>query len=71
MELPNAFHNIMIVNSRTALVRDPYARWCGRGGAVRRPSIPIMTSVVVAALCYQQRVVLHFVNQSMLVIDSA
>lgn len=26
---------------RTAVVRDPYARWCGRGGAVRRPPIPI------------------------------
>ena len=24
---------------RTAEVRDPYARWCGRGGAVRRPPI--------------------------------
>jgi len=21
---------------------DPYARWCGRGGAVRRPPIPII-----------------------------
>jgi RNA-directed DNA polymerase len=27
--------------SRTAVVRDPYARWCGRGGAVRCPPIPI------------------------------
>jgi hypothetical protein len=27
---------------RTAEVRDPYARWCGRGGAARRPSIPIV-----------------------------
>src|SRR5262249_879683 len=26
---------------RTAEVRDPYARGCGRGGAVRRPPIPI------------------------------
>jgi hypothetical protein len=26
---------------RTAAVRDPYARWCGRGGAVRCPPIPI------------------------------
>ena len=26
---------------RTAVVRDPYARWCGRGGAARRPPIPI------------------------------
>src|SRR5262249_2118550 len=23
---------------------DPYARWCGRGGAVRRPPIPINPS---------------------------
>src|SRR5262252_8951922 len=27
---------------RTAEVRDPYARWCGRGGVVRRPPIPIV-----------------------------
>ena len=27
---------------RTAEVRDPYARWCGRGGAARRPPIPII-----------------------------
>ena len=26
---------------RTAVVRDPYARWCGRGDAARRPPIPI------------------------------
>src|SRR5712671_1699713 len=26
---------------RTAVVRDPYARWCGRGGTVRCPPIPI------------------------------
>jgi len=26
---------------RTAVVRDAYARWYGRGGAVRRPPIPI------------------------------
>jgi len=25
----------------TAEVRDPYARWCRRGGVVRRPPIPI------------------------------
>lgn len=24
-----------------AVVRDPYARWCGRGGVARRPPIPI------------------------------
>ena len=23
------------------MVRDPYARWCGRGGVARRPPIPI------------------------------
>ena len=27
---------------RTAVVRDPYARWCGSGGAARRPPIPII-----------------------------
>ena len=26
---------------RTAVVRDPYARWCGRRDAVRHPPIPI------------------------------
>jgi hypothetical protein len=26
---------------RTAVVRDPYARWCGTDGAARRPPIPI------------------------------
>ena len=30
---------------RTAVVRDPYARWCGRGGTARCPPIPIMTSM--------------------------
>jgi hypothetical protein len=24
------------------VVRDPYARWCGRGGAARCPPIPII-----------------------------
>jgi hypothetical protein len=24
------------------VVRDPYARWCGRGGVARRPPIPIV-----------------------------
>ncbi len=24
------------------MVRDPYARWCGRGGVARRPPIPIL-----------------------------
>ena len=27
---------------RTAVVRDPYARWCGRGGTARCPPIPIV-----------------------------
>ena len=27
---------------RTAVVRDPYARWCGRGGTARCPPIPII-----------------------------
>jgi hypothetical protein len=27
--------------NRTALVRDPYARWCGRGEVVRPLTIPI------------------------------
>lgn len=34
----------MLVNHSTDLNRhgtDPYAWWCGRGGAVRCPSIPI------------------------------
>ena len=31
---------------RTAVVRDPYARWCGRGGTVRCPPIPITLNVV-------------------------
>jgi hypothetical protein len=34
---------------RTAAVRDPYARWCGRGGAVRRPPIPIRTATAAKA----------------------
>jgi hypothetical protein len=32
---------IDLVN-RTALVRDPYARWCGRRGVVRPLPIPII-----------------------------
>ncbi|WP_352503573.1 group II intron maturase-specific domain-containing protein [Mesorhizobium sp. M0012] len=32
------------LTGRTAVVRDPYARWCGRGGAARRPPIPINPS---------------------------
>jgi len=31
--------------SRTAEVRDPYARWCGRGEAVRLPPIPILFDI--------------------------
>src|SRR5271166_3008180 len=30
---------------RTAAVRDPYARWCGRGGTVRCPPIPIFGQI--------------------------
>jgi len=30
-------------------VRDPYARWCGRRGAARRPPIPIKTPLRNAA----------------------
>jgi len=26
---------------RTAVIRDPYARWCGRGGTARCPPIPM------------------------------
>jgi hypothetical protein len=29
---------------------DPYARWCGRGGAERHPPIPI--NVLYVALCF-------------------
>ena len=29
------------------MVRDPYARWCGRGGAARRPPIPINNDFLV------------------------
>jgi competence protein ComEC len=31
---------VKLIN-RTAVVRDPYARWCGRRGIVRCPPIPI------------------------------
>ena len=31
------------------MVRDPYARWCGRGGVARRPPIPIIDLVLEAA----------------------
>jgi hypothetical protein len=30
-----------VLINRTAVVRDPYARWCGRGEAVRPLPIPI------------------------------
>jgi len=29
------------LTSRTALVREPYARWCGRNGVARLRPIPI------------------------------
>jgi hypothetical protein len=29
------------------VVRDPYARWCGRGGTARCPPIPIRRASVV------------------------
>ena len=28
-------------------IRDPYVRWCGRGGAVRLPPIPIALAVLI------------------------
>src|SRR5882672_296496 len=31
---------------RTAVVRDPYARWCGRGGTVRCPPIPMVPGML-------------------------
>ena len=31
--------------NRTAVVRDPYARWCGRRGAARPLPIPIVPSL--------------------------
>ena len=37
----------MFVKHSTELNRhgtDPYAWWCGRGGAARRPSIPIVST---------------------------
>ncbi len=33
--------NYNISTHRTAVVRDPYARWCGRRDVVRYPPIPI------------------------------
>ena len=32
---------VPVSTGRTAVVRDPYARWCGRGGTVRCAPIPI------------------------------
>jgi hypothetical protein len=29
------------LNPPNRRIRDPYVRWCGRGGATRLPSIPI------------------------------
>jgi len=31
--------------NRTAVVRDPYARWCGRRGAARPLPIPITQDI--------------------------
>src|SRR5882724_3263641 len=30
-----------VLNLSNRRIRDPYVRWCGRGGAVRLPPIPI------------------------------
>ncbi len=37
---PETVHETDFI-SRTAVVRDPYARWCGRSGVVRLRPIPI------------------------------
>ena len=39
--LPQIYAPAQAYLGRTAVVRDPYARWCGRGGVARRPPIPI------------------------------
>src|SRR6266446_8222840 len=39
--LPRLYVSVQAQPSRTAVVRDPYARWCGRGGTARCPPIPI------------------------------
>ena len=31
---------------------DPYARWCGRGGAARLPPIPIIFAIFLGATCF-------------------
>ena len=36
-----AVYQIDLIN-RTAMVRDPYAWWCGRRGVVKLPPIPII-----------------------------
>ncbi len=45
------YHCSMQTCSGNALVRDPYARCCGRGGAVRRPPIPIIRPEASAEEC--------------------
>ncbi len=46
-----------IVNSpsRTALVRDPYARWCGRRGVEKRLPIPIVSEFNGIVRIYAQK----------------
>src|SRR5262252_57814 len=36
-------------------VRDPYARWCGRGGTARCPPIPIFGPFRTFGLTYENR----------------
>ena len=33
-------------------IRDPYVRWCGRGGAARRPPIPIADEIMKRLLTF-------------------
>ena len=40
--LPRLYTPAEAHSERTAVVRDPYARWCGRGGTVRCSPIPII-----------------------------
>jgi len=39
--LPRIYVSAQAEPGRTAVVRDPYARWCWRGGTARCPPIPI------------------------------